>query len=240
MITLFGTRAQFGLPDASPFVTKTEIQLRMAGLDYEKVMADRTLAPKGQLPWIEDDGELIGDSTFIRAHLERKYGVDFDEALSPLERAQAWAIERMLENQFWWTVIHFRWLSQENFDKGPGTWFAHMPGVGDQVQGQVRANVLAVGVGRHAEDEIVTLGEKSLAALSMLLGDKPYLMGARPCGLDATALATLAGLLTPHFDSPLRRRAQRYANLLAYTDRLMGEVYPEFDWTRSAVVMEAA
>ena len=32
MITLFGFGAGFGLPEMSPFVTKTEVQLRMAGL----------------------------------------------------------------------------------------------------------------------------------------------------------------------------------------------------------------
>ena len=34
MITLFGFGAGFGLPEMSPFVTKTEVQLRMAGLPY--------------------------------------------------------------------------------------------------------------------------------------------------------------------------------------------------------------
>ena len=36
MITLFGFGAGFGLPEMSPFVTKTEVQLRMAGLAYRK------------------------------------------------------------------------------------------------------------------------------------------------------------------------------------------------------------
>lgn len=62
---------------------------------------------------------------------------------------------------------------------------------------------------------------RSLSALSMLLGWKPYLMGERPSGVDATAFAALAGLLTPFFDSPLRQHALEFSNLVAYVDRMM-------------------
>ena len=39
MITLYGFGAGFGLPEISPFVTKTEVQLKMAGLAYRKEKA---------------------------------------------------------------------------------------------------------------------------------------------------------------------------------------------------------
>jgi hypothetical protein len=69
MIVLFGFGAGFGLPEISPFVTKTEVQLKMAGLVYRKQRAMPPSSPKGQLPFIDDGGQLIADSTFIRAHL---------------------------------------------------------------------------------------------------------------------------------------------------------------------------
>ena len=40
MITLYGFGAGFGLPEISPFVTKTEVQLKMAGLAYRKGEGD--------------------------------------------------------------------------------------------------------------------------------------------------------------------------------------------------------
>lgn len=245
MITLYVGGAQFGLPEVSPYCTKAEVQLQMAGLAYRKERAMPDTSPKGQLPYIDDDGERVADSTFIRAHIERKYGVDLDAGLDVRERAEAWAIERMIENHFGWACGYFRWMLPENFAKGPAHWFDEAPeAVRDQLrrdlQGRVAANLRAVGILRHAPDEIVWLGEKSLAALSTLLGDKPHLMGARPAGVDAIAFGVLAGLLTPFFDSELRRHAEGYPNLVAYADRLMQRYYPEHPWRTAAPGANAA
>src|SRR5262245_42146477 len=167
MITLYGGGAGFGLPEISPYVTKTEVQIRMAGLAYEKKPGRPTDSPKGTVPFIGDDGETIADSTFIRKHIERKYGLDLDAGLSEIERAQAWAIERMLENHRGWATVHVRWLIPENFAKGPAHFFDHAP---EAVRDQLRADVLervrqarfASGIGRHSNDEIDELALRSI------------------------------------------------------------------------------
>src|SRR2546430_12727316 len=123
MITLFSFGAGFGLPEMSPFVTKTEVQLRMAGLAYRKEGAMPPASPKGQLPYIEDEAERIADSTFIRAHIEGKYGFDFDAPLSLQQRAQAWAFERMIEHHVYWALVGARSVDAENFAKGPAPSF---------------------------------------------------------------------------------------------------------------------
>src|SRR5262249_7960030 len=97
-ITLYGFGSVLGMPDGSPYVLKAEVLLRMAGRPYVKATAmTPDQAPKGKLPVIDDAGEIVADTTFIRAHLENKYGFDFDRGLDKTERAEAWAIERMLE-----------------------------------------------------------------------------------------------------------------------------------------------
>jgi glutathione S-transferase len=234
-ITLFAFGPGFGLPEVSPFCTKTEVQLKMAGLPYRKEMAKPEDSPKGQLPYIDDNGERIADSHFIRAHIERKYGIDFDEGLDAAERAQAWAVERMLENHFNWASGYTRWIIPANFEIGPARFFDDVPEpmrakVRDDVRGRVANRLFEVGMARHTPDEIAELGDRSLMALSALLGDKPYLMGERPSSVDATMFGMLAGILTPFFDSPLRRRAESYPNLVAYTARLMRQYYPEHVW----------
>ena len=237
MITLYGAGEGFGLPEISPYVTKTEVQLKMAGLAYTKVQAHPQESPKGQVPFIDANGVRIADSTFIRGYVERTYGVDFDEGLDTVQRAQAWAVERMMENHFAWTLVTERWLDPENFAKGPAHFFDGAPeGVREMVLDEVRRNVRAVGIGRHTDLEIVALAVRSLAAVSAILGEKRYLFGSRPCGADATVFATLAGILTPFFTGEIRRRAEGFGNLVAYVDRLMAQFYPEFEWDLEASV----
>jgi glutathione S-transferase len=230
-IILYGAFEGFGLPSVSPYVMKTEVQLKMTGLDYERRPARPQESPKGQVPFISDGEETVADSTFIRAHLEEKYGVDLDTGLSEVERAHAWAIERMLENHFSWAMLQVRWLIPENFEKGPSRFFDGAPeGVREQVLERVRNAHYVSGMARHSELEVETLACHSLRALTTILGDKPFLFGATPCGVDATAFAMLAGLLTPYFDSRLRERAEQFPTLVAYVDRMMARFYPEFGW----------
>ena len=235
MISLYGFGPGFGLPEISAFVTKTEVQLKMAGLAYRKERAKPPASPKGQLPYIVDEAERIADSTFIRAHIEGKYGFDFDAPLNLQQRAQAWALERMIEHHVHSALIGSRWVDADNFAKGPSHLFDGAPEhlrekLREDAQFRVAENYLLSGLGRHAPDEDVDLAVRSLFALSVQLGDKPYLMGDAPCGTDATAFGALAGILTPFFTSQLRERTEHFQNLTDYVDRMMLQYYPDFAW----------
>lgn len=235
-LTLYATRAGFGLPDTSPFVLKTEVQLQMAGVAYERASAIPPQAPRGKLPYIDDRGVVVADSTFIRAHIERTYGIDLDAGLDPSQRAQAWAIERMLEDHLYFAMVWFRWLEPANFAKGPAHFADTAPeGQREQLrrdlQARKQAELHAQGLGRHTPEGIAELGTRSIDALATLLDDKPWLMGDAPSGVDATAFGMLACVLTPFFDTPLRRAAEAHANLAAYVARMMRRHYPGHPWT---------
>lgn len=237
-LTLYATRAGFGMPDTSPFVIKTEVQLKMAGLAYERVSAIPPQAPNGKLPYIDDHGEAVSDSTFIRAHVERKYSVDLDAGLDSRQRAQAWAIERLLEDHLYFAMVWFRWIDPDNFAKGPAH-FADSAPEADRaqlrhdMQARKASDLHAQGIGRHAPERIAELGERSIDALAQLLGDKPYLMGESPSGVDATAFGILASVLAPLFDTPLRRAVEARPNLVAYVARMMQRYYPDHAWQSS-------
>jgi len=228
MLTFYGFGSAFGLPDPSPFVMKSEVQLKMAGVPYRFERAAPPDAPKGKIPFIKVGAHRVGDSTFIRAHIEKAHGFDFDKGLSDEQRAQAWAIERMLEDHLYFAMIHTRWLDDENWEKGPSHFFDGAPeGVAAGVRERTRGKLDAHGLGRHRDEEIAELATRSIDALAAQLGGKTYLFGDTPCGADATAFAFVAGVLTPFFDTPLRKAAEKHANLIAYRDRMMQRYYPD-------------
>jgi glutathione S-transferase len=148
----------------------------------------------------------------------------------------------MIEHHLYWALIGARWVDPENFAKGPAHFFDAAPEhtrekLREDAQFRVAENYLLSGLGRHAPDEDVDLAVRSLFALSVQLGDKPYLMGEAACGADATAFGVLAGILTPFFTSSFRERARQFGNLNAYVDRMMDQYYPDFVW---APLLEAA
>ena len=75
MITLHQFPPALGLPNASPFCLKLELYLRMAGLPYRnRYTLELHKAPKGKLPWIDDDGVTLADSGLIIEYLKGRYG----------------------------------------------------------------------------------------------------------------------------------------------------------------------
>lgn len=83
------------------------------------------------------------------------------------------------------------------------------------------------GIGRHAPDDIARLAQHGYASLAQLLSDRPYILGDRPCGADASVFAQLASVLTPFFDSPVRDAAAAHDNLVAYSRRMMATHFPD-------------
>jgi glutathione S-transferase len=215
----------------SPFVTKVEVLLKMAGLSYRTDITGLRKAPKGKLPYIEDDGQRVADSTFIRWHLENKYKIDFDKGLSAEQRAIAWAFEKMAEDNLYWALVDARWFDEENFAKGPLEFFRKIPAplrplIVAFVRRQLKRTLHGQGVGRHTREEIIALGSRSIAAIADFLGSKPFFMGSEPTGVDATLFAFVAGALCPQFETPLRTVAENHGNLRRYVGRMAARYYP--------------
>ena len=225
MITLYTFGPFFGTPDGSPFVMKAMLLLRFADLAFREDRGGYGRAPKGKLPYIDDAGTVVADSTFIRRHIETRYGFDFDAGLSPAERGVAWAAEKMCEDHLYWAILDARWSDPANFARGPAQFFAGVPApirplVIRFVRRKTASALKAHGIGRHARADVEGLGIRDLEALSAMLGDKPFLMGERPCGADAAPFGMVAAALSPVFETPIRAAAERLPNLVAYRDRI--------------------
>jgi glutathione S-transferase len=233
MLKIHGFGPAPGLPDLSPFVIKALTLLKMAGVDYVVDTTGFRRAPKGKLPYIDDDGAIVADSTFIRFHLEKTRGIDFDAGLGGMERAQSWATEKLCEDHLNQIVALYRWKDKENFARGVGAFFDSMlPSlIRAPAKWAIRRGFLRrlwqQGIGRFTAAEIEVLGKRDVETLATLLGDKPYLMGDAPCAADAAMFATLALLMDPGTASPPRDAGLSRPNLVAYRDRMMRRYFPE-------------
>jgi glutathione S-transferase len=244
VITLYVFGPQFDLSDPSPFVMKSEMLLKIAGLEYRTDTTGFNKAPKGKLPYINDGGTIVPDSTFIRRHIETKYKYDYDKNLSKTDKAIAWAFEKMCEEHLYWAFMRERWIDKRNFEAGPKKFFNKMPTlirpmIVSMVLGQVKKNLKAHGMGRHTRDEILWLAQKDIDSIAEFLGDKPYFMGAQPTGVDATIFAFVTGALCPGYETPLRTAAERHPNLVKYRDRLRAQYYATANGKTARRPMEA-
>jgi glutathione S-transferase len=230
MITLYTFGPYFGLPDGSPFVIKAMLLLKFAGLEYSEDRGGFGKAPKGKLPYINDGGLIVADSTFIRFHIEKKYGFEFDAGLTPEQRAVAWAAEKMCEEHLYLALMATRWLDHANFTQGPAQFFKAVPMpfrpiVQSLVRRKVEKTLKLQGFGRHTRAERDELAIADINALSTLMGHKAFLLGEKPCGADAAVFAFVAGCLTPVFATPIRTAAEQHKNLTGYRDQIMRKYF---------------
>jgi glutathione S-transferase len=227
MITLHAFGPALGLAEASPFVRKTMLQLGLSGLPYRvaRGISGYRRAPKGKLPWIDDDGTVVADSDFIRRHLETRHGVDLDAGHGPRERAVAFAVEQMMEEHFYHAVAYFRWIWEPSWPTVRNAFLAPIPAPVRPLAGAIarrglRRTLHGQGLGRHGPEEIVALAAADVAAVDAILGDSPFLLGETPCGADCSVAAFVEGVVVPPLDTPLKAAVQRYPRVVAHAARV--------------------
>ena len=222
MLTLQVFQPAVGLASPSPFSTKAIYLMEMSGLDYRLEYADPRKAPKAKLPVLIDGDKIIPDSSHIQAHLESTHNIVFDKGLNEQDMAIAQAFRRLNEEHLYWVLVYSRWI--DNGDKLRDFFFEAVPApmrkfVFGMVLKQVKASLHGQGMGRHTPDEIYAFGKSDLRAISNYLGDKQFLFGDEPSSIDASICGTLANIIVPEIDSPLKEAALSYNNLVKYFKR---------------------
>lgn len=231
MIDLYVFPPSWGLPNASPFCVKLETYLRMAGLEYRTVYEpDPRKGPKGKMPFIVDQGRRIGDSGLVIDYLKATYGDPLDEGLNPSERAQALALQRLIEEHLYWCILHDRWIVEQHWRTLKSEFFDPMPAlirgfVSAAVRRKMAQALRGCGVGRHSTEEIYQLGADNIAALAAALGDRPYVFGDEATSIDATVFGTTCNLLWAPFDSPMRDAAMARQNIVDHAERMRNRYF---------------
>ncbi|MFE8597572.1 glutathione S-transferase family protein [Archangium violaceum] len=231
MITLYQTPMAWGTPNLSPFCFKLEAYFRMVGLPYQVKMAELLKAPKGKAPYVEIDGQLMGDSQFIIEYLKRKHGDTLDANLTPEQMAVGHSLRRMLEECTYWYIVYMRWVDEAG-------WRAYIPIVETMVPrvtgGPVpltalRQKMLGIlhdqGTGRHNMEEVQALAKQDISALATIMGNKPFLFGDSPTSFDSVVYSFLVSIIANPVDTEFKQYTLSQENLVRYCARFKARFF---------------
>ena len=129
MLTLYSYPELFGVADNNGYGLKVFAFLRLAGLAFRhEHIFDASHAPRGQLPYIVDGTETIGDSDSIIAHLIRKYRLTIDDGLTGAQRDMTHLVTRMLDDLYW-VMSYSRWQDERFWPLFRDALIAQHPGL---------------------------------------------------------------------------------------------------------------
>ena len=234
MLELHQFQSNFGLPNPSPFCMKVEAYLRLAGIEYQtQLVTDPGKGPNGKAPWIVDDGKTLPDSRLIIEHLNRKHGYPLKGNLSDEQLAHHHTLGRMLEESTYWVIVYERWIVPENALTIRDAFFGSLPGPMRKLifmvaQRGVKRALFGQGTGRLSRDEINHIGMKDIDALALILGDQAYFGGEKAAEIDAITMSYVAACIKSPVSSKVCDHLKTKANLVAYYERMMKEVFPDF------------
>ncbi|XP_068633091.1 failed axon connections [Battus philenor] len=232
------------LPSTSPYCLKVETWLRLVGIKYQNVdHKAKFRSKKGQLPFVELNGEEIADSAFIIKDLSEKFNKDLDAALTSEQRVVTHAMVSMIENHLSWVVMWWRAKYPDSVLKGyqvnlqnalntrvpnPILNFCYKLTSGRKGMKKARAH----GIGVHSQEEIIEFGKNDLRVLSDLLAEKPFFFGDEPTLLDVVAFANLAQLhfIDKEVAHPLRdAMIESFPNLVGLVTRVKERAFNDWD-----------
>ena len=112
MLTLFSYPDLCGVADNNPYGLKVYAFLKLCNLAFRhEHIFDASNAPRGQLPYVVDGDETIGDSDAIIGHLIAKYSLTIDDGLTSSQRDTDLLVRRMLDDLYCCKSSSPKWIS---------------------------------------------------------------------------------------------------------------------------------
>ena len=224
MLTLYSYPELFGVADNNPFGLKVFAFLKLAGVAFRhEHIFDAAAAPRGQLPYIVDDGEHVGDSDTIIAHVVAKYRLPIDSALTQAQRNTDLMVRRTLDDLYW-VMSYSRW-------KDPQFWplfrdamlGAHASLTVDGMEAARKYNFERYryqGIGRYEPQDVYKRGIADLSAVASLIGDGGFLFGPQPTSIDAGLYGFVANIYFYDIDTPLKRFVASHRDLARHCNAI--------------------
>ena len=220
MITLYSYPTLFGVADNNGYGLKVFAFLRFAGLPFaHEHLFDASAAPRRQLPYVVDDGETIGDSETIIAHLIGKYRLTIDAALGPRERDMNLLVIRLLDDLYW-VMSYSRWQDERYWPAFCSALMREHPSVTEEGLAKARQfnfqRYYFQGIGRYEPDAAYARGLADLGVLDDLVPRGGYVHGPDPTSVDAGIYGFIANIHFYDIDTPLKRFVSSRQNLVRH------------------------
>jgi glutathione S-transferase len=220
MITLYSYPELFGVADNNGYGLKVFAFMRLAGLPFvHEHIFDASAAPRGQLPYIVDDGETVGDSETIIAHLVAKHRLTMDAALSAKERDTNLLITRMLDDLYW-VMSYSRWKDDRYYPAFRDALLREHNTLTEA--GLLKAREFNFqryhfqGIGRYQPDAAYARGLADLQVLANAVPEAGYVHGPKPTQIDAGIYGFIANIWFFDIDTPLRQFVSSRQNLVRH------------------------
>jgi glutathione S-transferase len=219
MVTLYSYPALFGVADNNGYGLKVYAFLRLARLPFRhEHIFDASSAPRGQLPYIVDDGATVGDSESIIAHLTRKYGLALDAGLDARARDLNLLATRLLDDLYW-VMSYSRWQDERYWPQFRAALLREHPAVTDEALGRAREynhrRYYFQGIGRYAPDEAYARGLADLGVLARLVPAEGFVHGPAT-SIDAGVYGFIANICFYSIDTPLKQFVDAQPNLVRH------------------------
>src|SRR6201991_2103613 len=174
MITLYSYPELYGLEDNNPYGLKVFAFLRLCGLAFDhRHVLDTKAAPRGQLPYLVDEEQTIGDSDAILSYLKRQYALTIDAALTDAQRDLDLMLRRTLDDLYW-VMSYSRWRDDRFWPSFRDALLAqHRTLTVDVLEDARRYNFeryLYQGIGRYEPEAAYARGLADLRAITQVLG----------------------------------------------------------------------
>jgi glutathione S-transferase len=228
MLTLYSYPTLFGVADNNAYGLKVYAFLRLAGVPFNhEHIFDASKAPRGQLPYIVDDGETVGDSETIIAYVTRKYGVTLDAALTAAQRDTNLMVTRMLDDLYW-VMSYSRWKDERYWRAFRDALKREHPHLTDE--GLIKAKEFNAqryhyqGIGRYEPDAAMARGLADLAVLANLIPAGGFVHGDAPTSIDAGIYGFIANIHFYEIETPLKQFVDAHDNMVRHCRAIHAKV----------------
>jgi glutathione S-transferase len=228
MLTLFSYPTLFGVADNNAYGLKVFAFLRLAGVPFRhEHIFDAAAAPRAQLPYIEDDGEAIGDSETIIAHVTSRYGVTLDSGLTQAQRDSNLLVTRMLDDLYW-VMSYSRWKDERYWTAFRDALLREHPVLNEDALHNAKAfneqRYYFQGIGRYEPDAAMARGLADLGVLARLVPAEGFVHGAKPTSIDAAIYGFIANIWFYDIDTPLKQFVTAQGNLVRHCEAIHATV----------------